>query len=118
VSTYSASKAFLTMWLDSIRLDVEPLGLNVTVIAPGFVKTPMTEDLRPEAMPFLLESDDACDRMARAIVRKERRFAFPWQTSLAVNSAAALLPRGLLDSMLRKFMARAPREAKRPTEST
>lgn len=99
-ATYSASKAFLAMWLEGIALDVESEGLKVTSIHPGFVKSEMTQKNKPEAMPFLLDTDEAVDRMGRAIVRGDRVFAFPWQTATAIRASAAM-PRALRNSILR-----------------
>lgn len=101
-STYCASKAYLAMFLNSLRLDVEHLGLVVTSIHPGFVKTESTANNKPEAMPFLLEADDAVDRMGRAMLRQEKVFAFPWQLSSLVGVAQAM-PRPLQSAVLRKL---------------
>src|SRR5262249_36144182 len=75
-ATYCATKAFLAMWLDSVRLDVEPVGIDVTCLHPGFVKSEMTAKNK-RRMPLLMETDDAVDLMGQAIVRKEKRYAFP-----------------------------------------
>ncbi len=101
-STYSASKAYLGMFLESLRFDVEPLGVVVTSLHPGFVKSEMTAKNKPGSMPFLLETDDAVERMGRAMLRKDARFAFPWQLSSAV-SAASTLPRALQGVVLRRL---------------
>ncbi len=100
-ATYSASKAFLAMWLESLRLDVEDVGVQVTTILPGFVRSELTDKNKPGSMPFLLETDDAADRMGRAIVRGERVFAYPWQTSSLIGAASAL-PRGVRNTILRR----------------
>ena len=38
---YGASKAALTWFANSLRLDWEPKGIAVTVVSPGFVDTPL-----------------------------------------------------------------------------
>jgi short-subunit dehydrogenase len=98
-AAYNSSKSFLTAWLESLRLDVEPHGIAVTVIHPGFVKTAMTAK-NTFQMPFLLEADDAAERVGRAIVRKSRFFSFPWPTAFAVWLA------GWLPPPVRRFLAR------------
>jgi short-subunit dehydrogenase len=100
-STYGATKAYLSMFLNSLRLDVEPLGLVVTCIHPGFVKTPATAKNKPETMPFILELDDAVERMGKAMVRGAKTVAFPWQLTSAIGLASAL-PRPLLAAVLKK----------------
>lgn len=92
-ATYTASKAFLTSWLENLRLDVEPHGVRVTTIHPGFVKSELTAK-NTFHMPFLLETADAADRMGRAIERGSRFFSYPWPTALAV-SVLTSLPRPL-----------------------
>jgi NADP-dependent 3-hydroxy acid dehydrogenase YdfG len=92
-AAYCASKAWLSMFCECLRFDVEPKGLHVTVIHPGFVKTEMTANSKTW-MPFLLEADDAADRMGRAIARRAKDFAFPWQLSLLQRLNLAL-PRPL-----------------------
>lgn len=101
-STYCATKSYLTMFLNSLRLDVERYGLAVTAIHPGFVKTELTAKNKPEAMPFLLESDDAVERMGQAMLRREKVFAFPWQLSSLIGAAQAM-PRPLQTAVLRKL---------------
>ena len=98
-AAYNSSKSFLTAFLESLRLDVEQHGVAVTVIHPGFVKTEMTAKNR-FPMPFLLETDDAAQRVGRAITGQARFFSFPWPTAFVVWLAGAL-PRPLL-----RFIAR------------
>jgi short-subunit dehydrogenase len=100
-ATYSASKAFLALWLDSMRLDLEGTGVQVTAILPGFVKSEMTKRNK-HPMPFLLETDDAVERMGRAIERGVKRFAFPWQTAALIGAAAAL-PSGVRALALKRI---------------
>src|SRR6185436_4767375 len=57
-AAYCASKAAVSAFFESLRLDLEPRGIAVTIIHPGFIKTPLTAG-RDAQMPFLLELDDA-----------------------------------------------------------
>jgi short-subunit dehydrogenase len=101
-SVYCASKSYLGMLLNSLRLDVEKYGLVVTSIHPGFVKSEMTAKHQESDMPFLLETDDAVERMGQALVREEPVFSFPWQMS-AVIQASAALPRPIQSALIRKL---------------
>jgi short-subunit dehydrogenase len=101
-STYCATKAYLAMFLNSLRLDVEQHGLVVTSIHPGFVKTESTANNKPEAMPFLMEAQDAVERIGRAMLRREKVFSFPWQLSSLVGVAQAM-PRPLQSAVLRQL---------------
>ncbi len=90
---YGASKRYLQTFCEGLRLDM-PAGVRVTSINPGFVKSEMTADNR-FPMPFLLETDDAADRMGRAILRGDALFAFPWQMAW-LTRLGSLLPSWLV----------------------
>jgi len=106
-AAYSASKAALTNFFESLRIDLRPRGVDVTVISPGYVRTPMTEANR-HRMPFLVEADDAVERMMRSIRRRRPAFAFPRPLSTFVW-LAQVFPRGLYD----RIAARVRREKRR-----
>ncbi len=80
-AAYSATKAALITYTESLRFSVKPFGVFVTDIRPGFVRTPMT-DKNIVPMPFLMEVDRASQKIRRAIARKRKRFAFPWQMAI------------------------------------
>lgn len=101
LSTYAASKAFLTHFLESIRHDVGPLGITVTILHPGYIKTDLTAQRKPESMPFLMELDDAVAQMTRAIDRRALEHTFPWQMALGIKTAASLPGRLRLAAMKR-----------------
>jgi len=92
-AAYCASKAWLSTFSECLRLEVEPQGIHVTVISPGFVQTEMTQGATV-AMPFLLQVDEATELIGPAIVRRARDFIFPWQMRLAMRLGLAL-PRPL-----------------------
>lgn len=82
-SAYCSSKAALTTYLESIRLDLKKLGIKVSSIHPGFIDTPMTEK-NPYMMPFLLPADKAAEKIYKSIRSGRARYYFPWQMSLLV----------------------------------
>jgi NAD(P)-dependent dehydrogenase (short-subunit alcohol dehydrogenase family) len=73
---YGPSKAAVIHLLEALRLEVENRGVGVTVINPGFVRTPLTASNR-FPMPFLLEPDDAAERIVRGLERNRREIHFP-----------------------------------------
>jgi short-subunit dehydrogenase len=81
---YSASKAAVSTFFESLRLDLRRSNIDVTVIHPGFIRTPLTAG-RKRKLPFLLEVDDAACRIVRAIERRARTYAFPWQLAAFVR---------------------------------
>lgn len=96
-AAYSASKGALHNLFESLRLDLRGTGVDVTLITPGWVRTPLT-DKNEHPMPFLMELDEAVERMARAIRRRRALSSFPMPLALAVW-AGRLLPRGLYDAV-------------------
>lgn len=73
---YGASKAALQYFLDSLRADSCKANFDVTVINPGFVKTPLTDN-NDFDMPFLMSAQEAAQRMLSAIIKRPRHAAFP-----------------------------------------
>lgn len=94
-AAYSASKAAMTAFFESVRLDVKHKGIDVTIIHPGFIKTPLTSG-RQNKMPFLMELEDAVPLFIKAIEKKKRFAAFPWQLATVVR-AGRLMPAWLYD---------------------
>ncbi len=75
---YSASKAAAISYLESLRVEMRSHGIHVTTIAPGYIKTPMT-DVNSYSMPFLMDADVAAAKMAKAITARRRFVVVPWQ---------------------------------------
>ncbi len=98
-AAYCASKAAVSAFFESLRLDLTPRGIDVTIIHPGFIKTPLTTG-RDAQMPFLMELDDAVKKMARAIEKRRKRYSFPWQLATIVR-AGMIMPIWMYDQISR-----------------
>src|SRR5262249_11785729 len=59
-AAYCASKAGVSALFESLRIDLMNTGVDVTIIHPGFIKTPLTAGRR--RMPYLMELDDAIEK--------------------------------------------------------
>ncbi|MEP7076038.1 MAG: SDR family NAD(P)-dependent oxidoreductase [Acidobacteriota bacterium] len=94
-AAYSASKAGMTAFFESVRLDVKRRGIDVTIIQPGFIKTPLTAG-RHNKMPFIMELDDAVPHFTRAIEKKKKFAAFPWPLATLVR-AGKFMPASVYD---------------------
>ncbi len=94
-AAYCASKAAVSALFESLRLDLQPQGINVTIIHPGFIKTSLTAG-REAKLPFLLEVDDAANKIIRAIEKRKKSYAFPWQLATLVR-AGMVMPIFLYD---------------------
>lgn len=95
--SYSASKAAVRAYADALRGRLRREGVTVSLICPGFIRTPMT-DMNGFPMPFLLEVEDAAHRIRRGLAGGQSRIAFPWPLYTAVR-LAALLPPALSDPL-------------------
>jgi short-subunit dehydrogenase len=99
-AAYCASKAAVSAFFESLRLDLQEKGINVTIIHPGFIKTPLTAGRHAE-MPFLLELDEAIKRIVRAIEKRRKSYAFPWQLATIVR-AGMLMPTFMYDRISKR----------------
>jgi short-subunit dehydrogenase len=92
---YSATKAFLSKFLESLRADLRGVGVAVTDVRPGFVDTRMTTEASGPH-PFLVPPARAADIIVRGIAKRSAVVAFPWQLA-AVTRCGMLLPPRLYD---------------------
>jgi len=88
-AAYSATKAGLSIYLESLRFSLRPFGIQVTDVRPGFVRTPLTENNKVP-MPFLMDVELASQKITRAIYRGRKRFTFPWQMASLIHIVRAL----------------------------
>jgi NAD(P)-dependent dehydrogenase (short-subunit alcohol dehydrogenase family) len=94
-AAYCASKASVSAFFESVRIDLIGSGVDVTIIHPGFIKTPLTAG-RKAKMPFLMELDFAVDKILRAIEKRKKSYAFPWQLATIVR-AGMVMPNFMYD---------------------
>jgi len=79
---------------------LESRGIKVTIIHPGFIKTPLTEG-RQAKMPFLMELDDAVAKIIAAIEKQKKSYAFPWQLASIVR-LGIIMPTFMYDRISRR----------------
>lgn len=75
---YSASKAAAISYLESLRVEMQLHGIAVTTVAPGYIRTPMT-NINVYKMPFLMDADIFARECINAIEHKRRFVIIPWQ---------------------------------------
>lgn len=73
---YGASKAAVQYFFESLRIDLAAKNVSVTVVQPGFVKTPLT-DQNDFAMPFMVSASSAASLILRKIEHHPLRISFP-----------------------------------------
>ncbi|MGZ8843762.1 MAG: SDR family NAD(P)-dependent oxidoreductase [Pyrinomonadaceae bacterium] len=93
-AAYCASKAAISSFFEALRIDLKGSGVDVTIIHPGFVKTPLIQHIR--RTPYLMEVDYAVQKIIRAIEKRKKGYAFPWQLATLAR-ACKLLPIPMYD---------------------
>lgn len=99
---YGASKAALTWFAETLRLDWEPKGIGVTVVSPGFVDTPLTQK-NDFAMPGRVSVDDAVKAIRSGLAKEKNHIAFPGNFGLILRLLSAL-PAFLQNALLRRMV--------------
>ncbi|MFN3232648.1 MAG: SDR family NAD(P)-dependent oxidoreductase [Alphaproteobacteria bacterium] len=100
-AAYGASKAAVKAYGEALRGSLEPDGIEVSVINPGFVKSRMT-DRNTHAMPFKWTGEQAARAIAARLARNKGRISFPWPMVALVWTLRAL-PMGLIDFVARRM---------------
>jgi len=108
---YGASKAAVIFLMDGLRFTLEPRGIRVTVINPGFVRTPLT-DRNAFRMPFLVEVDDAAEKIVRGLERGKKEIHFPAPMSWGAK-LLRVLPYPVYERLIR-ILQPAPATAEPP----
>lgn len=73
---YGASKAAATYLARTLSIDLKKDNIHVSVIHPGFVKTPLT-DKNDFSMPFLTTPEKAADIIFKGINNNKNEIHFP-----------------------------------------
>ena len=87
---YGATKAALLNLFESLRGSLGPRGVVVQTVAPGFVRTPMT-DRNTFPMPFMVSPEEAARAIADGLAKDKAEIVFPLPMMLAMK-AARLVP--------------------------
>lgn len=93
--SYSASKACVKAWGESLRLNLKQYGINVSTLCPGFIRSRIT-DQNTCPMPYFMEADQAARLIAQKVEQNAGLIAFPWQMRLAAW-LGSILPNCLSD---------------------
>lgn len=93
-AAYGMTKAGVINMVESMRHEAAADGIDMRVVNPGFVRTPLT-DKNDFPMPFLMEPDAAAQRMIDGLTRSTRfEIAFPTRFVLILK-LLRMLPYGL-----------------------
>jgi short-subunit dehydrogenase len=98
---YSASKGAVRLYGQALRTLLLPKGIAVSVVCPGFIKTPMT-DVNPFPMPLIMSAEKAAHFISRKLRHKPALLAFPWPIAWLMR-LQSLLPEMLLLKIYNKI---------------
>lgn len=101
-AAYGATKAALNNMVEALVPDLARFGVTVTVVNPGFVRTPLT-DRNTFRMPFLMEPEDAARRLADGLERRKHEIVFPRRLAFVLK-IARIIPNPLYFSITRRMV--------------
>lgn len=104
---YGASKAAMRYLFQSLRIDLAHEGIDVTLVSPGFVDTPLTQR-NNFAMPMRWPVNKAATYITSRLERRPLEIAFPGPFIFVLRLLAALPQR--LQVLIGKRMARPAKE--------
>ncbi|WAT07158.1 SDR family NAD(P)-dependent oxidoreductase [Rouxiella badensis] len=99
---YGASKAALAYFARSLALDLTPRGIAISLVQPGFVKTPLTDN-NDFPMPMMITVEKSSAFIRKGLARGASEIAFPplftWLLRLL-----SVLPRGVQKLLAKKLV--------------
>jgi short-subunit dehydrogenase len=98
---YCATKAAVHLYADSLRGNLEPRGVTVSMICPGFVHTPMNEKL-VAAKPLAISEEKAARIIRRGLDRGRALIAFPRLLYLGAR-LISFLPARMVDRVMNRM---------------
>lgn len=101
---YSASKACVRYYGESLRGNLQKCGVGVNVICPGYITTPMTAVNR-FPMPFIMSAEKAAHIIRKKLMRNPTRISFPNALYLPLWWLSCLSPR-LTDPLFSRLPAK------------
>lgn len=87
--SYSASKAGLKAYGESLRLHLRDKGIRVNVVLPGYISSPMC-DAMPGPKPWVKSPEYAARAIRRGLEIDRGRISFPWPLSLGCQILAVM----------------------------
>ncbi len=101
-SAYGATKAALINMCEALHTELKPAGVILSVVTPGFVRTPLT-DRNTFSMPFMMEPDEAARRIVRGLDSERFEITFPRRFAI-VMKLLRLLPYPLFFAATRRLI--------------
>ena len=87
---------------ESFRVDYAPDNIDVKVICPGFVRTPLT-DKNDFKMPMMIEPEEAAKHIRKGLTRKAFEIHFPKKFTYLVKFLR-IMPNAMFFWLIKKVM--------------
>ena len=100
---YGASKAALDYLTKSLQIDLHDTNIDISLIRPGFVDTPLTQK-NDFDMPFIISPEAAAIHILKAIAKGKSEYNFPYKLSMPLQffSVLPLIWQKIIGPKLRK----------------
>ncbi|WP_369788676.1 SDR family NAD(P)-dependent oxidoreductase [Rouxiella sp. WC2420] len=99
---YGASKAALAYFCRSLSLDLAPRGIALSLVMPGFVKTPLT-DSNDFPMPMMITVEKSSEFIRKGLARGASEIAFPPLFAWVLRFIS-VLPQSLLRLLAKRLV--------------
>jgi NAD(P)-dependent dehydrogenase (short-subunit alcohol dehydrogenase family) len=101
--SYGASKAAVINLAESLRLELRRTGVDLTIVNPGFVDTPLNAAYDRKKKIFVMSKERCARKILAKLPRKPYEIAFPMQVSGFLKTVRAL-PRRISFPMIRMLI--------------
>jgi short-subunit dehydrogenase len=101
---YSTSKAAVRYYGQALRGLLEPFGITISVVCPGFIRTRLTA-VNTFPMPFILDAPRAATIVKRSLDRRKSMIIFPWIMGVLAR-LQNLMPDRVMNAIYRKVPAK------------
>jgi len=96
-SAYSASKAGIAVYLESLRAETFKKNIDVTVLYPGYIDTPLNKSL--PRRPFVITVEKGAEIIANLIEKRVKSSTVPVYPWNIVGKILKILPTGIIARM-------------------
>jgi short-subunit dehydrogenase len=103
--SYGASKAAVINLAESLRLELEGTGVDVTIINPGFVDTPLNASYDANKKLYVMSKERCARKILEKLGDKPYEIAFPPQVAGFLKTVRSM-PRSLAFPLIRRFTRR------------
>ena len=101
--SYGASKAAVINLAESLKLELHGTGVDLTLINPGFVDTPLNASYDPKKKLFVMKKERCARKILEKLPKRPYEIAFPIQVEMFLKTVRDL-PRALSFRLVRLFI--------------